>query len=112
MTINVREVGGVTILDLDGRLSVGDDVRELEAQVKQLLAERKLKLLVNLDKVSYVDSSGVGILVRCLTSAKAAGGDLKLVKPNKVIREIVKATNLVKILGVFDNEEEAIASFA
>jgi anti-anti-sigma factor len=111
MTINVREVGGVTILDLDGRLSVGDDVRELEAQVKRLLAERKLKLLVNVDKLSYVDSSGVGILVRCLTSAKAAGGELKLLRPNKAVRAIVKATNLVKLLGVLDDEEEAVASF-
>jgi len=112
MTIKTREVGEVTILDLNGRLSVDDDVEELKAQVKRLLAEGKRKLLVNVDKLSYVDSSGVGILVRLLTSTKAAGGELKLARPTKVVRQIVTATGLMKVLEVFDNEEEAIASFA
>jgi anti-anti-sigma factor len=110
MTIKIREVRAVTILDVDGRLSQRDTVRELEAQAKQLLGERKLKLLVNLGKVSHVDSSGVGTLVRCYTSAKAAGGDLKIVRPNKAIRRILDTTNLAQILGrVFDDEQEAIA---
>lgn len=112
MTINIREVGGVTILDLEGRLSLGDPVRELEAEAKRLLAEKKCKLLLNVDKVSYVDSSGVGTLVRCLTSAKVAGGDLKVIKPSERVRQIFKITNLVQILEMFDNEQEAVASFA
>jgi anti-sigma B factor antagonist len=110
MKITVKEVGGVTVIELDGRLA-GDEGRRLARQVRKLLADGKTRFLVSVDRVSYVDSNGVGTLVRALTSAKAAGGDLRVIKPNERVQELLTLTNLGQILDVLESEEAGIASF-
>lgn len=110
--ITVREVGGVSVLDLAGRLAPSGESKELKDQINQLLAEKKTKLLLNLAHVDHVDSSGVGLLVRCLTTARAAGGDLKLENPTKEVKKIVEATNLAQILDLYEDESKAVASYS
>lgn len=110
--IQPREKGGVTVLDLSGRLVYGEEARELRRLVKQLLAEKKTRLVSNLEKVNFIDSVGVGTLISCFTSAKAIGGDFKLLNPSRQVAEVLRITTLGKVLEVFDSEEQALASFA
>jgi len=111
LQIDRRDLGGITILDLTGKVVRGEEVRALNELVKRLVAEQQSKIVLNLEKVSYVDSTGVGTLVHCFTAAKAAGGGLRLAKPDERFREVLKLTNLLGVLDIYANEEEAIASF-
>ncbi len=111
LDIGARDVKGIAVLDLDGRLVAGPEATSLAERVKQLVAGKKNRFLLNLQKVSYIDSTGAGSLVRCFSLAKSVGGDLKLAKPNEHFREVLRLTQLVKILEVYGNESEALASF-
>lgn len=111
LTINQRQSGDIVVLDLDGNLSLGDELSHLSKLVKDLVAAGKTRMVVNLKKVNFVDSSGAGTLVRCFTTAKAAGGDLKLAEPTERFRQVMELTHLVKILKMFPSEEDAVRSF-
>jgi anti-sigma B factor antagonist len=111
LAIKDRQVGGVTVLDLDGKITIGEGSVLLRETVRKLLDEGKKKLLLNLGDVSYVDSSGIGELVSSYTTTNNNGGQLKLLNQTKKIHDLLTITKLVTVFETFDNEEAAVASF-
>jgi anti-sigma B factor antagonist len=116
---DIRQVGDVTILDLNGRLSLGEAVAfgpgsgvVLGDTVRELAKKGQKKIVLNLGGVSYVDSSGVGQLVGALTSARNQGGDTKLVKPSSNILLLLKTTKLDTVFDIHEEETAAIQSFS
>lgn len=121
MTMNckVRQVEDVAVLDLTGRFSLGEAVAfgpgsglVLSDTVRDLTKSGKKKILLNLAGVTYVDSSGVGQLVGALTSARKQGVELKLLRPNKQLMELLKLSKLDTTFEISDEEKAAVASFA
>jgi len=115
----LRQVGDVTILDLDGRLSLGEALAvrpgrdlPLGEVVRELVSDGHKKILLNLAHVKYVDSSGVGQLVGTLTSARSQGVELKMFNPAKPVLDLLKMTKLLAVFDVQDNEDAAIAAFS
>jgi anti-anti-sigma factor len=112
MSLDIRETQreGVDILSLKGRLTVGEasSVRE---KVNAVAAAGILNVLLNLEHVEYIDSTGLGAMVICFTSLKKAGGALKLVNPNKRNVELLLLTKLHTIFEVFSDEQDAVNSF-
>ena len=112
MTFAIREVGGVTILDLSGKITLGEGGVTLREEVRKLLAEGKKKIVLNLAEVNYIDSSGLGELVSAYTAVKNAGGELKLLNLTSKVRDLLVITKLVTVFDVKDNEAAAVSSFA
>ena len=111
LTINQRQAGDVTILDLSGKITIGEGSVQLREAVKDLLANGKKKILLNLGDVSYVDSSGIGELVSSYTTTSNQGGQLKLLSLGKKIKDLLMITKLLTVFQTYDDEQEAIASF-
>jgi len=111
MKISRREIGEITILDLQGEILIGEGDVELRRAVQELMEQGKTKILINLAKVPYIDSAGIGELVHCHTTVVKRGGQIKLLNLTKKIREIFTITRLSTVLDCYDNEIEAIASF-
>lgn len=111
MKINVRQNGGVTILDISGKVTIGEGDIALRDAVRGELSKGNKNLLLNLSSVTTMDSSGVGELVSSYTTATHQGGKLKLLNPPQKIGDILSITQLITIFEVFDNEAEAVASF-
>jgi len=111
MKVDVRNSDDVIIVDLDGRLvlGVGDEI--LRDVVNELLAEDWKKIVLNLRKVTIIDSSGIGEVVASWKLAKRFGASLKLMRPAPQIHRTLRVTQILPLLEVFDSEEEAIASF-
>ena len=112
MTFKVREVGGVTIVDLSGKITMGDGSPTLREEVHKLLDEGKKKIVLNLADVNYIDSSGLGELVSAYTAVKNAGGELKLLNLTSKVRDLLVITKLVTVFDVKDDEAAAVAAFA
>lgn len=112
LSMAAREADGVTILDLGGRIVLGDDsTGALRERIKQLLAQNKKKILLNLSNVNFIDSAGVGTLVAAFTSTKAQDGELKLANVTKHFQETLQVTRLLTVFEVYASEAEALASF-
>ncbi|HKQ08444.1 MAG TPA: STAS domain-containing protein [Blastocatellia bacterium] len=111
LTINQRQAGDVTILDLSGKITIGEGSVQLREAVKDLLTNGKKKILLNLGDVSYVDSSGIGELVSSYTTTSNQGGQLKLLSLGKKIKDLLMITKLLTVFQTYDDEQEAIASF-
>jgi anti-sigma B factor antagonist len=111
MKIDKRERDGVTILDLEGKITIGKGDVALREAVQQLLADGVLKILIRLEKVTTIDSSGVGELVSAFTTVTNRGGKLKLVNLPPKVNDILQITQLITVFEVYDNEDEALASF-
>lgn len=111
MKINVRKNGGVTILDVSGKVTIGEGDIALRQAVREQLAAGNKHLLVDLSNVSTIDSSGVGELVSSYTTVTQQGGKLKLLNPPQKVGDILQITQLITIFEVFDDEENAVASF-
>jgi anti-sigma B factor antagonist len=111
LSIKDRQAGDVTILDLSGKITIGEGSVQLREAVKRMLDEGKKKLLLNLGDVSYVDSSGIGELVSSYTTTGNQGGQLKLLNQTKKIHDLLTITKLVTVFETHDNEETAVASF-
>ena len=112
MSLDIRESSreGVDILSLKGRLTVGE-ASAVRDKVTAVLAAGHANVILNLDHVEYIDSTGLGALVICFTSLKKAGGALKLVNPNKRNVELLLLTKLHTIFEVFSDEQDAVNSF-
>jgi anti-sigma B factor antagonist len=108
LKIDERSDGDVTILDLKGKILMDCELFE---KVNGLVTEGKTKVLLNIAEVSYVDSAGLGEVVRCLTTVSRTGGHLKLLSPSKRIRHLLSITGLIKMFEIFENEEAAVRSF-
>ncbi len=111
LTIKERQAGDVTILDLSGKITIGEGSVQLREAVRKLLDDGKKKILLNLGDVSYVDSSGIGELVSSYTTTNNQGGQLKLLNLTKKIQDLLMITKLLTVFHTFDNEQEAVASF-
>jgi anti-sigma B factor antagonist len=112
LQIKARQSGDITILDLDGHLVMGPECQLLERTIRQLVQENQTRVLLNAECLSYIDSSGLGELVASLTQVKQHAGTLKLVQATDLIRELLHATRMQKVLELYDCETEALASFA
>src|SRR5260370_2467572 len=112
LNIKERQEGDVTILDLSGKITIGEGSVQLREAVRKLLDEGRKKILLNLGDVAYVDSSGIGELVSSYTTTGNQGGHLKLLNLTKQIRDLLTITKLLTVLGTFDSEQEALASFS
>jgi len=119
MGCSVRQVEDITILDLSGRLSLGEVLAfrpgrdlPLGEVVRELVSDGRKKILLNLADVKYVDSSGVGQLVGTLTSARSQGVELKMFNPAKPVLDLLKMTKLLAVFDVRESEEAAIAAFS
>jgi len=111
LTINPREHQDVTVLDLSGRLVVGEECDTLRNQIKDLLASNHTKILLNMGEVARVDSTGIGILVEAVINTTKQDGQLKLANLPRLIRNILATHRLLQAFEVYDNEEQALASF-
>jgi anti-sigma B factor antagonist len=110
--IDVRDAGGITVLDLRGRLTIGEESQLYNRQIRQLVADNVASILVSLEELAYIDSCGVGELISGFTSVKKNGGTLKLVCPAGHVLQVLHLVRLPTIIGVYDTEEEALASFS
>lgn len=111
LSIKQREAGDITILDLSGKITIGEGSVQLREAVRNLLDAGRKKILLNLGDVSYVDSSGIGELVSSYSTANKAGGSLKLLNLTKKIQDLLAITKLLTVFEIHDSEEAALASF-
>ena len=111
MKISTRQVDGVTILDLSGRITLGEGSVQLRDAVRELLSKGQKNILLNLAEVNYIDSSGIGELVSAFTTVRNQGGELKLLKLTKKVHDLLQITKLYTVFDVKDDEATAIASF-
>jgi anti-sigma B factor antagonist len=111
MKASTRQVDGVTIVDLSGRITLGEGSVVLRDTIKDLLGKGQKKILLNLGDVSYIDSSGIGELVSAFTSVRNQGGELKLLHLTKKVHDLLQITKLYTVFDVKDDEAGAIAAF-
>jgi anti-sigma B factor antagonist len=111
LKITDRVVDGVVVEALEGRIVLGEESNALREKVKSLLAAGQKKIVLNMDNVTYIDSSGLGTLVALHTSARAQGASLKLSNLGSKFQEILQVTKLVTVFEVYPSEAAAIASF-
>lgn len=111
MDIAVRTQSGVKVIKLTGRLNLGESVDRMKQTFDDSLGAGEIRFVVDLGEVSMLDSSGIGLLVRCLTAAKQSGGTLKLLNPSKFAVQTLKMTGLLNLFEVFDDLEAAITTF-
>jgi anti-anti-sigma factor len=112
ITITERRVGDVTILEIKGRIVFHDGAAVLRIHINELLDQARLKILLNLREVTYVDSFGVGVIAAKYVSLKRKGGELKLVRLSARSRHVLSISGLLRILETYESEDEAIRSFA
>ena len=106
-----REVDGVDVLDIEGRIVLGEESNAFREKVKGLLAAGKKKIILNLAQVGYIDSAGLGTLVATFHSARSQGATLKLTNLGSKFKEVLQVTKLMTVFDTYDNEAAAIASF-
>ena len=106
-----RTVDGVAVLDLEGRIVLGEESSALRERVKNLLGQDRKRIVLNMGNVGYIDSAGLGALVASYTSAKNQGAILKLVNLGGKFREVLQVTKLLTVFEVYDSEQAAISSF-
>lgn len=111
MNISERQVGDVTVLDLEGKILLGDGDVQLKQYVADLIARGVRRVLLNCKDVPYMDSSGLGEVVRCYTAVKRAGGELKLVNLTRRLIDLLTITKLITVFETFDSEDSALKSF-
>ena len=108
MTMNIRRLDDVAILDLSGRITIGEGTLILRSQIQKLLDAGQSKFLMNLADVDYIDSAGLGELVTSFTTVRNKGGQLKLLNLTRRVRDLLQITKLVTVFEAFDNETEAL----
>jgi anti-sigma B factor antagonist len=112
MNIKERRVGGVLVLDIEGRLILGDGEQLLRETLDRLIQGGEKQLLLNLTGVSYLDSAGIGALIWKYISLKRRSGVLKLLNPQPRVETVLAVTKLLTVLEAFESEADALASFS
>ena len=111
MKVATRQVDGVTILDLSGRITLGEGSVTLRDAVHDAAGKGSKHILLNLENISYIDSSGIGELVSGFTSVKNAGGELKLLNLTKKVHDLLQITKLYTVFDIWDSEASAVSAF-
>jgi anti-sigma B factor antagonist len=111
MKVATRQVDGVTILDLSGRITLGEGSVTLRDAVHDIVAKGQKHILLNLENISYIDSSGIGELVSAFTSVKNSGGELKLLNLTKKVHDLLQITKLYTVFDIWDSEASAVSAF-
>jgi anti-sigma B factor antagonist len=111
LTIASREVDGITVLDLSGRITLGEGSVQLRDAVRDLISKGQKGILLNLENVNYIDSSGLGELVSAYTTAKNQAASLKLLNLTKKVHDLLQLTKLYTVFDIYDAEATAIASY-
>ncbi len=111
LRINERDVNGVTVVDIDGRIVLGEESNAFRERIKGLLAAGKKKIVLNLANVTYIDSSGLGTLVATFHSARSQGATMKLANLGAKFKEVLQVTKLITVFDTYDSETAAIQSF-
>jgi anti-sigma B factor antagonist len=112
ITISTRQAGGVTIVDISGRIVLGEESAALRDLVCDLLSKGQKRILFNLGDVSYIDSAGLGHLVSAFTSVRKQGGELKLLNLTNKVHDLMQITRLYTVFDIMDDEVVAVKSFA
>ena len=111
LTIASREVDGVVVLDLSGRITLGEGSVQLRDEIRALIGKGKKNVLLNMGEVNYIDSSGLGELVSAYTTAKNQQAEVKLLKLTRKVHDLLQLTKLYTVFDIKDDEASAIASF-
>jgi anti-sigma B factor antagonist len=111
LSIASREVDGVTVLDLNGRITLGEGSVQLRDAIRDLIGKGQKSILLNLSEVNYIDSSGLGELVSAYTTARNQGAALKLLGLTKKVNDLLQLTKLYTVFDIYDDEASAIASY-
>ncbi len=111
LKINIRESGNVAILDLTGRITIGEEAASLRDTIKELLDSGQKNILLNLAEVSYMDSTGLGQFVGSFATVTSRGGQLKLLNLQKKLQELMQITKLVTVFESYSNESAAVRSY-
>jgi len=109
--IDTKTLDGIKVVTLNGRLSMGPSLDRFNSTMNELLDHGHAKIVLNLEAVPSIDSSGIGMLVRHLTAAKQAGGAIRLLKPSKFTVQTLKMVGLLNLFSTFDDESQAVRSF-
>ena len=110
--LNTRQVGDVSVVDVVGRITLGEGSSALRDSLRELVGKNHKKILLNLGEVSYIDSSGIGELVSGFTTVTNSGGQLKLLNLNKRVKDLLQITKLYTVFDVHDDEAGAVRSFS
>ena len=110
--LTTRQVGDVSVVDVSGRITLGEASSNLRETIRELVSKGNKKILLNLGDVSYIDSSGIGELVSGFTTVTNQGGQLKLLNLTKRVRDLLQITKLYTVFEVFDDEAAAVRSFS
>lgn len=111
MDIKERVFEGVSVLDLSGKIILGEGDLQIKERIRDLLADGQRKILLNLGDISYIDSAGLGALISSYTTVRREGGKLKLINLTKRIQDLLAITKLITVFDTYDTEKEAIDSF-
>ncbi len=111
MKIEKRQEKDVTILDLKGKILIGDGIDELRAAINNAIKAKETKLLLNFKDVPYLDSTGLGEVVRSYTSIKKEGGAVKILNLTQKVKDLLSVTKLITVFETFEDEKKAISSF-
>jgi anti-sigma B factor antagonist len=112
MKVSSRQVNGITILDLSGRITLGEGSVVLRDTIRDLVSQGHKQILLNLAEVTYIDSSGIGELVSAFTTVRNQGGDLKLLNLTKKVHDLLQITKLYTVFDIREDETKAIQAFA
>ncbi len=112
MKVSTRQVDGIMVVDLSGRITLGEGSTLLRDTVRDLISKGHKQILLNLGDVTYIDSSGIGELVSAYTTVRNQGGELKLLNLTKKVHDLLQITKLYTVFDVKDDEATAIAAFA
>jgi anti-sigma B factor antagonist len=112
MDITERKNGDVTVLDIEGKILLGEGDVQLNKKIADLIGRKESKILLNLSQVPYMDSGGLGEVVRSFTTVKREGGELKLVGVTARIKDLMTITKLHTVFDIYDTEAEGVASFS
>ncbi len=111
MKASSRQINGVTVVDMSGRITLGEGSVILRDTIRDLLSKGQKKILLNLGDVTYIDSSGIGELVSAFTSVRNQGGELKLLNLTKKVHDLLQITKLYTVFDIKDDEAVAVGSF-
>ena len=112
LKINIRETPNAAILDMSGRVTLGDGLSDLRDSIREALAGDQKNILLNLAEVSYIDSSGLGQLIGSYASVTNRGGQMKLLNLQKRVNDLMQITKLLTVFETYSSEEAALRSFA